>query len=469
MLRYLAILILLIPLLISCERDNLNLNPEISFSADTINFDTIFTTIGSTTRELRVYNDLNSRIVIDLIALSGGSGSCFRLNIDGEPLSEMTNVTMEAGDSLFIFVDVIIDPLSASSPVSVTDSIIFMTGGNTWKVVLQAWGQDIFLLKDQTIGSETWNGGKPYLIYGNLLVDTLGTLTINEGVKIYFHGNASMTVAGKVVVNGTNERRVLFASDRLENMYNDVPGQWKGIHFLNPSKGNSINFATIRGAVNGIQAGEAIDGLEATDLKIYSSEISHCSVSGLSLLYGNAEVVNSIFSHCGKYCIYIAAGGNFKFTHCSVYNFWEYGFRQTAAVFVTEHAPDEGGTTTFISLDFNNSMVYGDLQSEIEIEYSSQPPNGSYNFDHCLIRLDTINHKAVRANFTGTIFNKDPGLIDPRSYDYRPDTLSHLIDMGNPFYALQFPVDYRGVKRNEDAGPDIGAFERVTGEGRENN
>ena len=57
---------------------------QLEFSADTILFDTVFTTIGSVTLPLKVYNRNTEALRIDDIELVGGSDSPFRVNIDGE-------------------------------------------------------------------------------------------------------------------------------------------------------------------------------------------------------------------------------------------------------------------------------------------------------------------------------------------------------------------------------------------------
>ena len=307
-----------------------------SFSDDTIYFDTVFATIGSTTRELRVKNNETGKITISEITLSGGNSSQFRLNIDGEPAVQKTNIELEGGDSIFIFVDVFVDPSSSNSPVAVTDSIIFNVSGKVMKVQLLAWGQDVVLINKKTIGSETWDRLKPYLIYGNVTVDTLETLTIQEGTRIYFHKNASLTMAGNIIASGTLASPVLMAGDRTEKMYEDIPGQWSGLFILNTSNGNRINNTLIRNSINGIYIGEVSSSGPVPDLKLFNTGIYHSTVTALSVIKGNIEAVNSVFSHCGKYCISIRAGGNYSFTQCTIFNVWDWGYRLTPSLFVSE-------------------------------------------------------------------------------------------------------------------------------------
>lgn len=463
--RSTVILLLIIMGSISCERMNSSYNVKLLFSEDTIHFDTVFTTIGSTTRELRVKNRGKIRINIDHIYLSGGQESQFRLNIDGEPTFEKRNIELEAGDSTFIFVDVFVDPTRKDAPVAITDSIIFIVGDNIQKVQLIAWGQDIFLISKKLIHSETWHKSKPYVIYDNVTVDTLETLFIEEGTRIYFHRNSSLTIAGNLVVNGSVVSPVLFAGDRLEKMYEDIPGQWRGIFFLNTSKGNNINHAIIRNTIYGIQMGGTGTGADIPILKLFSSNISHSTISGLSALNSSIEAANCIFSHCGSYCIYLAAGGDYSFTHCTVFNRWDYGFRLSASLYVSEKPTVQGGRTSQLDLNVNNSVVYGDNVTELKIIPLATDFFGNYYFDHCLLKLDTINASFWdRDEFPETLINKNPLFIDMGTLDLRPDTLSPLIDNGNPLYLTEYPLDFRNVSRSGDGIPDIGAYERVPGE-----
>lgn len=465
MLKSLVILLIIITAICSCERMPSPDRMKLVFSEDTINFDTVFTSIGSATRELRIKNAERSKINIDHIYISGGQTSQFRLNIDGESVSEKRNMELDRGDSLFIFIDVLVDPTNRNSPIAITDSIMFIMGDETQKVQLLAWGQNINLINKKLILSETWDSLKPYVIFSNVMVDTSETLTVEEGARIYFHRNSSMTIAGNLVVNGSVRSPVLFAGDRLEKMYEDIPGQWSGLFFLNTSKGNNIDHAIIRNTIYGLRLGETGTGAEMPDMKLFSSSISHSTISGLSAINGIIEAADCIFYHCGSYCISLSAGGNYTFTQCSVFNQWEYGFRLTASLYISEKPVTSGGTTSQMDLNFNNSVVFGNILSEVDIIPLATSPSGNYYFDHCLLKLDTINASFWdRDEFPGTLINKNPLFIDESVWDLRPDTLSPLIENGNPVYITGYPVDFRGVLRPVDGNPDIGAYERIPGE-----
>lgn len=139
------ITILIILFTISCKKEREiigNGNNILSFSMDTVLFDTIFTTVGSTTRYLKVYNNQQSDILINTIQLAKGANSLFRINVDGEGGYNVNNTLLRGGDSLYIFTEVTIDPNKLNTPLIETDSIVFEIENYTQDVDLVAWGRD---------------------------------------------------------------------------------------------------------------------------------------------------------------------------------------------------------------------------------------------------------------------------------------------------------------------------------------
>ncbi len=254
-LKYLIFIGFLFQLFISCEKEDLNTSTtaKLEFSEDTILFDTIFTTIGSSTKRFTVKNPYNKSIEINSIYLAGGVSSPYRLNIDGHAGDRLENVELKEKDSLYIFVEITVDPNNSNLPMVVKDSIIFSFNNTQQDIDLIAWGQDVNLINGEVIGTETWINNKPYLIYNSMLVDTNSVLTIEPGVILYFHKDSRLYVAGTIVSNGTYESPILFQGDRLENDYEDIPGQWDGIWLMAGSKDNIFNFTEIKNAIIGIQ------------------------------------------------------------------------------------------------------------------------------------------------------------------------------------------------------------------------
>jgi hypothetical protein len=248
-------------------------------------------------------------------------------------------------------------------------------------------------------------------------------------------------------------------------MYDDIPGQWKGILILNSGKANNISNTVIRNAIYGIQLGEEISSTDVPVLKLFSSVISHSSVSGLSAINGNIEAANCIFAHCGSYCIYLGSGGDYSFTNCTLFNNWDYGLRLSPALLVTEKPEKPGARVSQMDVNLNNSVIYGDNHSELNILPLNTIITGNYYFDHCLIKLDTLSASFWdKVKFPGAIINKNPLFIDASMLDLRPDTLSPLLNNGSPAFSALYPSDIRGVSRTLYGNPDIGAYERVPGE-----
>ena len=77
----------------SCRKD-FEFSPstgQLEFSKDTVYLDTVFTNIGSSTYNLKVYNRSNEDIYIPTVKLGLGESSNYRLNIDGMAGKEFQN------------------------------------------------------------------------------------------------------------------------------------------------------------------------------------------------------------------------------------------------------------------------------------------------------------------------------------------------------------------------------------------
>ena len=134
-----------------CTKINYTSDPYslLEFSEDTLLFDSVFTTIGSISLYLSVKNPHDEALLIDRIQLEDGLGSDYRINIDGQgvdesgnPLTQLQDVTILPHDSLYIFVEVTVDPTSSSSAFINQDRIRFRTNGSDQFVSLIAYGRN---------------------------------------------------------------------------------------------------------------------------------------------------------------------------------------------------------------------------------------------------------------------------------------------------------------------------------------
>ena len=178
----------------SCNKTVFYSSENLSFSADTVVFDTVFTTIGSTTKQFKIYNNDNKTITVEQIELMGGSASPFRINVDGVSGTNHANFEIEGNDSLFVFVEVTLDPNNGILPMIIEDSVRFRTNGTDQYVLLIAYGQDAYFhYSDFSIpngagldlNSGVWPNDKPHVILNVAIIDSATSLTIQQGTDIY--------------------------------------------------------------------------------------------------------------------------------------------------------------------------------------------------------------------------------------------------------------------------------------------
>ncbi len=455
------------------------------FSADTVSFDTVFTSIGSATLGFKVYNPHNKPVLISSVYLGGGENSFYRINFDGEPLREVTNVEIPPKDSLFVFIEVTINPFGSNNPLIVKDSVIFVSNGTSQDVKLIAYGQDVHLIRGKIIGTSTWTADKPYLVYNSMAVDTGQTLSIDPGVKVFLHDRSSLIVWGKILVNGTKEAPVVFQGDRLEEDYRIYAGQWGTIYIDPISTGNRIHYAIIRNAIAGIQIGHC-SGDQVPTLELANCIIENHSFVGIYAFGAEINCYNTIVSNAGEYLVALLKGGNYSFSHCTFANYGisPYGgqfggSRSNPSLVLTNYfdCPEldlSKGQYVYVSrkrdlekADFTNSIIYGSLENELLI-LENKENAFFYYFDHCLIKhnKDSLDFNDP-VHFNAVKLNKDPQFINDTDrfvLNFRLDTLSPAKDSGSVEFIMNNPdldMDYDGTSRlGFDGLPDMGAFER---------
>ncbi|MCK5730302.1 MAG: hypothetical protein KAH68_04475 [Draconibacterium sp.] len=477
MVKYLLQILIVVALffaLFSCEDDGYmtSSDAQLLFSTDTIAFDTIFTTIGSTTQHLTVQNPYDESVLISRIRLAGGDFSSFRLNINGEVGNELYEIEVPAKDSIFIFVEVTIDPNGQNLPMVVQDSIEFTTNSNIQDIKLIAYGQDFNLIKGERLETTTWTAEKPYLIYDYAFVDSSSVLTIEPGTKIFFHKGAGLYVKGQIEANGTFQNQISFLPDRLEDSYENIPDQWNGIVLYSGSHDNIFNFCTIKNANIGLQVGNIEDDGFAS-LQFTNSRIENMAYAGLFALKSKIYGYNNLIANCGFYTVALLIGGEYEFYHSTIVNYWgNYSSlpRSTSSVIISNILviTDGDGTKTTYEGDlekatFGNSIIYGNISKEIELGDNNEN-TFNYLFDHCIIQVPDTFDTSNNDHFVNVLkgIENDPLFIDPyEEFNYELDTLSPATDIGKFEYADQFPLDILNEDRNEDKGADLGAFERI--------
>ncbi|EDM43530.1 hypothetical protein SCB49_00735 [unidentified eubacterium SCB49] len=426
---------------------------NLEFSRDTVYLDTIFTNIGSSTYNLKVYNNSNEDINIPTVGLAKGDNSLYRLNVDGLAGKQFEDIRVLAKDSIFIFVETTADiqTLPGSDPNFLyTDQIVFDSGANEQEVELVTLIQDaVFLFPERFDDgtTETLNLGTteepllidgyfldddeltftnelPYVIYGFAAVAPGKTLNILPGARVHFHADSGILVAntGSIKANGApsvdaelQENQIIFQGDRLEPSFENVPGQWFSIWMTQGSTNNEFSYCTIKNSIVGLLM-DSNDGDETLTLK--NVELYNHSNNGLLARTSNVYGENVIINNCGLSSLQLSLGGNYTFNHSTFSNYWTNGFRTTPTVSIDNflQVSQTEVLTAPLNANFNNCIIYGNERREIGL-LDIEGEEFNFNFSNSLIRFEDpqgdfeglANYDFTNtALYTNTDFNADP-------------------------------------------------------------
>lgn len=460
----------------------------LEFSMDTVLFDTVFNTVGSTTATLKVYNRNNQGVRTN-ISLTGGSQSQYRLNVNGLPGDEFTEVEIYGQDSIFIFVEVTVDPSDSLHPF-VEDIIRFNTNGNEQKVNLLAWGWDAIFYTPNVFptnglppyriidpapnATTVWTPEKPIVIYGYAVVDEGDHLEIQPGTRIFMHAGSGLWVYkdGSITAEGTAEEPIVFQGDRLEAFYQDQPGQWDRIWINEGNQTNVLRHVIIKNSFIGIQAetlpfaGNETAPTSSNTLVIENCRIYNTSLIGLLARNYKIEAQNNLFYDSGQYLMAVSGGGEYRFNRCTFANYWNFSSRQTPLLLLTNAYENPPGVLQVRSIEntvFSNCIFYGNNDNELELAFDEDGVNIDITFKNSLVKYD-LEVEDYSAFFGDSVFvNEFPGFINTFERNYRLSSGAFARDKGTLTPAVNFSVltvsdlDIEGSPRQ--GLPDPGCFE----------
>lgn len=447
-----------------CRKDIVSTNPndKLEFNKDTIIFDTVFTTIGSTTQQLRIYNRNTNKLIISSVELAGGASSPFRINLDGVAGTNFSDIEIEARDSLYMFAEVTLEANNLTNPLIIEDSIIFTTNGNRQAVKLVVWGQDAYFHVNEIVQG-TWQNDKPHVIYGTAAVGFPGldsnlTLNIPAGTNVHVHANSRLYVYKSTLnVNGTEGNEVIFQGDRLEPYYQDIPGQWDGIWLIH-SEQSTITHAIVKNGERGIWAYKTNPGSSNPALILNNTECIDNAFSGIWCDESFVIATNNLFANNGSYCGVFVNGGTYNFNHCTFGNYWNQGTRTTPAFRLNNFYDDPSTPAVdyyifpITSTVFENCVMYGSLDEEFQVDTLSGAPI-DFEFRNTLVK--TLEMTTSNSNYYQNILkNNNPSFVNGTEGNYHLNAGSACINFGN--------LNNPGTDIDEgtrDASGDIGCYE----------
>ena len=418
----------------SCRKEQFG-NGSISFSKDTLTFDTVFTSLGSTTRYFKVFNTDKKAVKIQNIQLMHLVGTQFRINVDGVNGDHFTDVEIPAKDSIYVFVEVTVNPTSNTTPFVIIDDVSFLINGNSKTVHLQAFGQNAHyhygeeILSGQT---KTWSNDLPHVILSHdtvpgVLVDCGATLNIQPGTKVFFADNSAIFVEGTLnAVSHSWNDSIVFQGVRLESFYIDKPGQWFGIVFLRNADcipQGQFDHCIVNESSYGIYAGAGL----STNFADYQGSAQRPEVvmrnsivknSSNNAVYGfNAKITaeSCLFYTAGDNLVKFGLGGDYTFINCTLYNTGSRYVEHKNETLFLSNLLSVNNTNVYLEplkTNFVNCVVYGSLQNEVSFN-NYHLDTLSYNdfdntFSYSDIKTKQDTFEMFTTAHTNMLYNQEP-------------------------------------------------------------
>ena len=459
-LHLLTFIVVIASWLIACNKNTLltDLHSTVSLSADTLRFDTVFTSAGSITKTFKIFNPFSTSINISNIELMGGNASPYHINVDGKPGIKFQNTVLDANDSIYVFVTVNINPNAVNASFLVKDSIKINANNQEQFLQLEAFGQNARYYRSAIIRKTmVWDNTLPYVILGGVKIDSNVTLTINAGTRIHLHADAPFIVEGSLICNGTKKDSITFQGDRLDEDYKDLPGSWPGIYFNTTSKNNKLTNTVIKNAYQGL----VTIGLSSVFPKIdlQSCTITNVYESGIASVTSSIRAVNCLVTNCGNN-ILLTKGGNYSFTHCTVASYATSYIPHKKPVMAINNWDSTKQLETFdLSATLTNCIFWGEngnIEDEIVIN-----KKGNNTFQVVMENnLYKVKNNLTNVNLLNNLPNQVP-MFD--SVDVYRGYFDFHCTLKNPpgvnkgkLAGVLFDLD--GKPR--DSKPDIGCYEK---------
>ena len=445
----------------ACISDDFSTSPDdrLTFSTDTVSFDTVFTGQGTPTARLLVFNHAKKAVNISSIRFARQDTE-FSLNVDGMSGETFSDVEIRGGDSIYVFIECNLPESANKEPHLVSDRLQFVTNGVTQEVEVEAYGQNVTRLRGTVLTEDTYfNDSVPYVVTDSLIVEAGATLYAAPGTRLLFHDKAKLVVRGRIEAVGEPGRLVQLRGDRLDNVLPDVPyailaGQWQGVNIASGSFDNRLEYVQMQSTVEGLTIEScALD--DRTRLTLVNSWLHNSQGSVLTSRYARVNAYGVCFSEAANAVVSLT-GGVHDFSQCTISNYYLFSGSGEPLLYLSHLYPDDriGNSAPLMQADFGNCILYGMRSS---INTSSLADTNVY-LRYVLLKENGEDDD----HFILCLWGKDPLFYTVREdyyFNYRLRPESPAIAAGNPtLVAAPTLTDIDGLPRLSAGAPDLGAY-----------
>ncbi len=446
-----------------CISDDFTDSPSdlLTFSTDTLRFDTVFTDLGTPTARLKVFNRASKAVNISSIRMRNDDG-VFSMNVDGVSGKSFHDVEIRANDSIFVFVECFIDANGDPKPFKIEGMMDFVTNGVTQTVTLEAYGQNVRRLRGFTVDQDmTFTDEMPYVVFDTLRVAEGATLTLQPGTRLLFHDGGMLQVDGKLNAVGEIGKTISLRGDRLDNVlpdtgYEILAGQWQGVRFGAASFGNRMEFVEMQSTVSGVVV-DSCGVIDRNKLTLVNSWLHNSQEHVLRSSHSNVDAYGCCFSDAGEAVVSLT-GGVHDFVQCTLANYYLFAISPESILTLSHlsRKDSSGVWNPLMQAQFKNCIIYGitspltpgDLEETGVYMRNVLLGVGGSDDDH----------------FISCVWDEDPMFETQRDkyiFDYRLKEDSPVLHSGNPDFVTPLCLfDMNGINRLESGAPALGAYAR---------
>ncbi|MGL5959292.1 MAG: hypothetical protein ACRCY6_00905 [Bacteroidales bacterium] len=429
---------------------------QLHFSVDTIDFDSLFSALGSTTISCKVYNRSDKNLLLDEIRLIKGANSPFLMAVEGRSGTSVRNIRLAKKDSLFLFFEV-----NANSLFHLLDEVVFIAKGVdlSSRLYVKGFSEDVVLIEKDTIlrRNTTLTAQKPYVVQGNITVEEGVDFTILAGARVYFARQKGIIVKGRLNIRGVRMAVCHLSHLRYqEEWYSKAVGEWKGVAIT--ANGRAVvEYARLQGAQESFAIIDSFD--VATNriqhLQLSKSILDYCE-HGIYGRNASIEVDNTLIANCSKSATLIE-GGEVQFYNTTIATFASGNIQYHQPQLVLQNFWLKNRDTVGAPLKealFAGCIIYGSNERELQIHRTNRAAM-QYKFKHCVLRVPSdFNVESEHFTDIKTLY---PNFVN-KSSDFSLQAQSPAINANSVENITLYPLDLLGVNRLEANDLTIGCY-----------